>query len=80
VSDEAASMVSVPPCSPPPPPDPLLPELPPPHDASPSTIRRTHASTTGLDLIEHIINFLVFGILVHHAPNDPVCSVYLRER
>jgi hypothetical protein len=74
-------MVSVPPCLPPPPPE-APPELPPlPHDASPSTtIERTHARTAGHDLIEYIINFLVFGIFVHHAPNSQVCSVYLRER
>ena len=59
VRDEAASMVSVPPCSPPPPPDPPLsepPPLPPPHDTSPSATKKAHASTMGIDLIEYIIN------------------------
>src|SRR5215210_1426203 len=60
MSEEAASMVSVPPCSLPPP-EPLSfdPPPPPPHDTRPSSIRKMQASATGLDRIELIANPLV---------------------
>ena len=83
VRDEAASMVSVPPCFPPPPPDPPLsepPPLPPPHDTSPSAIKKAHASNMGLDLIAYIINSPVSEIFVHQAPNSLVRAVHIRER